>query len=147
MLNRIDLLQDKLHEQERKVANLTKLVELNSHLEGGTSHQRKQEMDKIEFLVDKKLAEVLKAYVDKKHLDSRFYELELKIKGLSTVAQLQTSSQQRVDHESLDDVKTFCRKEIALSEQSLKSEVNFHLEEVDVKVSALRKSLDHRLQD
>jgi len=90
LVDKCDLIQDKLSEQERKLNNLTKLVELNSHLEHN-SINKKQELDKVEYVVDKRIAEALKLFVDRKMLENRLYEIELKIKSLSSVNTLQST--------------------------------------------------------
>jgi len=96
ILSRIDLLQDKLNEQERKLNTLSKPVEQNNN----NSHHKKQDIEKLEYIVDKKMTEILNSYVDRKMFETKFNELELKIKGISTISSLRSINTQQVKDNS-----------------------------------------------
>jgi len=65
LVDRLDLVQNKLNEQERKVLSLTKLVELTASIESTSSaHKFKQDISKIDSMIDKKVAECTKHLLD-----------------------------------------------------------------------------------
>jgi len=140
LVDRLDLVQNKLNEQERKVLNLTKLVELNSNIESTSiSHKLKQDLTKIDSMIEKKLAESSKNIMNS--IESKFESHADKLQLISTVNGTNTSKNE------LDEFRTIIRKDLSKNENSLKTDFLNKFDDLDTKITATKKATETRLRD
>jgi len=83
--------------------------------------------------------------------ENKFNEVELKIKGISTISTLRSQQQTKDSFTNStqiqDDIQSALKKELLLCQEGLKQEVEYNTEQMESKLSTFRKSIDHRFQD
>lgn len=73
----------KIADQERKLANMTKLMDINSTIQNKSDQKINFDLSKIDLIIEKRIKEASKSYIDRKTFENRLHEIELKLKSPS----------------------------------------------------------------
>jgi len=152
VLDRVDLLQAKISEQEKKIGNLTKLIDLNSSIEASSSKKSKQDWARIENLVQTSILDVTRNLVDRKMFESRLFDLESSNKkSNSNINNLNNSNRlysgEIVSLIEFEDYKTQNKKQLSNLETKTREDLTNHMDDFDTKFAALKRTIDSRMRD